>query len=145
NPKAAPTVLANAATALAGTSPATSLALMKRIRQIDPHDPQWVTWLGREYATGVRISFARGFQNMGWYSGPSGGITRRPTFFMQVDLADAMKKELEVSTDAALLKSTGEELLMMTRIDLHPPNDEASKSDGFARSLLARAKSSASR
>jgi hypothetical protein len=136
NPQASTIVLANAAVALAETDPAISLSLIKRTRQKDPADPQWVQWLGAEYATAVRISFARGSRIMGW-SG-TGGITRRPGFFVPVELADSLKKELDTSTDQALLKSTADELLLMIRGDLHPPTDEASKSDAFARSLLAR-------
>jgi beta-lactamase regulating signal transducer with metallopeptidase domain len=134
-----PNVLANAATAFAGTDPVLAVEFVQRARAADPDNPEWLDWLGAIYATAARISLAGG--STVWLAGRAG--TTHPAFLLPLPQSDLLRRELDTSSDAALLAATAAELLRESSLLNKRPGplqSEVQMSETYGRQLLLRAK-----
>ena len=103
-------VLANAATVLAASDGRIAFELLKRLRAIEPQNPEWLDWQAEVYATAVRSSFADGIPRVRAWSG-AGKKTAHFPFTLPVVESRLLKSELESSSDIALVGSTADALL----------------------------------
>jgi hypothetical protein len=132
-------ILANAADASV-LEPDVRLRLVRRLRVLEPKNPEWSTWLAVVYARASRdVFFARepgsGSRD---FTGPP---NLRSGFTTPLPMAAELKKELETSSDAALVGETGELLTSeaaLLRTSRTTP--EIAASDAFGKSLLKRAR-----
>jgi hypothetical protein len=130
-------VLANAATALASDG-RTAFELLRRLRALEPGNPEWLDWQAEVYALAVRSSFADGIPRVR-------GMLAKPAHFpfsLPVVECRLLKSELESSSDVALVGSTADVLLKeiaQLQIALHVPLDsEIQASEAFAKQLQVR-------
>jgi len=134
-------VLANAATALGGR---TAFELLKRLRALEPQNPEWLDWQAEVYALAVRSSFADGILRVR-------GMLAKPAHFpfsLPVVECRLLKGELESSSDVALVGSTADVLLTeiaQLKIAVPPADSEIHASEAFARQLQVRAQQLKSR
>src|SRR5262245_3872742 len=130
-------VLANAALALGGT---TAFELVKRARAAEPQEGQWVNWLGFVYARAVRVTLAGGPQNVRVFTLQSQNRDAWPAFSLPLAESELLKRELETSTDVALIRAAGNALVTETSLLLTGrTGDELVASETFGRWLLSRA------
>ena len=136
-------VLANAATALASDG-STALGLLKRLRALEPQNPEWLDWQAEVYALAVRSSFADGIPRVR-------GMLAKPAHFpfsLPVVECRLLKGELESSSDVALVGSTADVLLTeiaQLKIAVPPADSEIKASEAFAKQLQVRAQQLKSR
>jgi len=139
-------VLANAATVFGASDGRIAFELLKRLRALEPQNPEWLDWLAEVYATAVRSSFANGNPRVRTVSS-----ARKQTVHFPVNLplieSRLLKSELESSSDAALVGSTADALLseiavLKTRFAADP---EIQASEAFAKELHLRAQQLRSR
>jgi len=134
-----PVVLTNAANAFAGNDSHLALELIKRAYALEPGNPEWLDWLGEVYATVIRSSFASGPPRVR-AGGPAGklhlGFTLPPLETVQA------KRELEASSDAALLAATADALLRETSLikGMGRGDPEVQASEDYGTQLLSRAR-----
>jgi hypothetical protein len=132
-------VLANAATVLATSDGRIAFELLKRLRALEPENPEWLDWQAKVYATAVRSSFADGIPRVRAWSGADKQTAHFP-FNLPVAESRLLKSELESSSDVALVGSTADALLgeiavLKNRFDA---DAEIQASDAFARQLQVR-------
>jgi hypothetical protein len=129
-----PMVLSNAATVFGGRR---GLELIKRLRALEPGNPEWLDWLGQVYAASIRSSFSDGITMVG----ASSGSPKHSGFRLSLDETVVAKRELEESADAALLSKTAEDLLQeIARIkSIGLDNSETRSSEAYANQLMIRA------
>ena len=112
-------VLSNAATALAG-DPEVALPLVKTLRSADPANMEWTKWLAKTYADAIRWSYWDGKSAM-TFTGDQEDYRHLP-----IELPPSMRKtaktEVESSTDATLVRATGEALMREVRLLLEKSN-----------------------
>jgi hypothetical protein len=98
-------VLANATAVLSNSDGIVAFQLLKRLRALDPRNPEWLEWQAGVYALAVRSAFADGSPRI-----RAGSIAGKQIvhFAFNLPLAESrlLKTELESSSDAALLGST---------------------------------------
>jgi hypothetical protein len=133
-----PNVLANAATAFAGTDPVLAVEFVQRARAADPDNPEWLDWLGAIYAKAARISLARG--PIVFQAGRTG--TTHFTFLLPLPQSHLLRRELDTSVDAALLAATAAELLRESSLLNNRPGlqSDVQMIETYGRQLLLRAK-----
>jgi len=132
-------VLANAATVLAASDGKIAFELLKRLRAIEPQNPEWLDWQAEAYATAVRSSFGEGIPRVRAWSG-AGKQTPHFPFNLPVVESRLLKSELESSYDAVLVGSTADALLgeiaiLKNRFAAFP---EIQASEAFAQQLQVR-------
>jgi hypothetical protein len=132
-------VLANAVTVLASSDGRIAFELLKRLRAIDPQNPEWLDWQAQVYATAVRSSFGDGIPRVRTWSG-AGKQTAHFPFNLPVVESRLLKSELESSSDVALVGSTADALLgeiavLKNRFAAFP---EIQASEAFAKQLQVR-------
>jgi hypothetical protein len=131
-------VLANAVTVLGASDGNIKLDLLKRLRALEPQNPEWLEWQAGVYATAVRSSFADGIPRVRTLSGANNN-SHLP-FNLPVAESRLLKSELETSSDVALLESTAHALLgEIARLKsgfVADPEIEAS--EAFAKQLQVR-------
>lgn len=128
--------------ALQVTDPQIALNYVRQARALEPDDPEWTEWLGAIYARSVRAAIAGGSGNVRLFTISAIARNEWPAFILPLADSEALKTELETSTDTALLAVTGEALVSQTRTPSGLPfsnNDEANKSAEFGNQLLQRA------
>ena len=103
-------VLRNAATALSPAQPALAMQYVKAARQAEPGNREWTTWLAKTYANGIRWTYWDGKSMMTFMSEVSDA--RNYPFMLPLPMCQEIKREVETSTDAALVGAVGE---MLTR------------------------------
>ena len=134
-----PAVLTNAANAFAGSDSRLALEFIKRAYALEPGNPEWLDWLGEVYATVIRSSFASAPPRVR-AAGPvgklHGGFSLPPLETVQA------KRELEASSDAALLAATGDALLQETSLlkRFGHGDPEIQASEDYGTQLLSRAR-----
>jgi hypothetical protein len=139
-------VLANAATLFGNSDGRIAFELLKRVRALEPQNPEWLDWQAVVYATAVRSSFSDGRPRV--RAGSSvGKQTAHFPFNLRLVESRLLKSELESSSDAALVGSTADALLsesalLKNRIAADP---EIQASEAFARQLQLRAEQLKSR
>jgi hypothetical protein len=136
-------VLANAATALASDG-STALGLLKRLRALEPQNPEWLDWQAEVYALAVRSSFADGSPRV------RGRLAKPAHFPFSLPVVECrlLKGELESSSDVALVGSTADVLLTeiaQLKIAVPPADSEIKASEAFAKQLQVRAQQLKSR
>jgi hypothetical protein len=136
-------VLANAATALASDG-RTALGLLKRLRALEPQNPEWLDWQAEVYALAVRSTFADGSPRF------RGRVAKPAHFPFSLPVVECrlLKGELESSSDVALVGSTADVLLTeiaQLKIAVPPADSEIHASEAFARQLQVRAQQLKSR
>jgi beta-lactamase regulating signal transducer with metallopeptidase domain len=134
-----PMVLSNAATALAGADGQRAFELIKRVRALEPGNAEWLDWLAQVYATAVRSSFSDGRIRIMTRS--ASAVPLHIGFSLPPVETVAARRELDSSTDTALLSKVAEELLQeIERIrKLGFANAETEASEAYARQLLTKA------
>jgi len=139
-------VLANAATVFGASDGRIAFELLKRLRALEPQNPEWLDWLAEVYATAVRSSFANGNPRVRTVSSASKQTVHFPVNLPLIE-SRLLKSELESSSDAALVGSTADALLseiavLKTRFAADP---EIQASEAFAKELHLRAQQLRSR
>jgi hypothetical protein len=132
-------VLANAITVLGSPDGKIKLELLKRLRVLEPQNPEWLEWQAGVYAIAVRSSFANG--NPRVRALPVAG--KQPVhaaFSLPGAESQSLKSELESSSDVALVGSTADALLreiaqLKSRFAADP---ELQSSEEFAKQLQVR-------
>jgi hypothetical protein len=131
-------VLANAVTVLGGSDGNIRLELLKRLRALEPQNPEWLEWQAGVYATAVRVSFADGSPRVRALQNANNNA--HFPFNLPVVESQLLKSELESSSDVALLGSTADSLLgEIARLKsgfVADPEIEAS--EAFAKQLQVR-------
>jgi hypothetical protein len=142
-------VLANAAMALASSDSMAALDLIRRARRAEPANSEWVNWLGAIYARAVRASFAGGPDKLHGMSAQSADRNARDGFAVPAAESEALKAELETSTDVELLRAAGQALVFESRVltsasagipRIATGSEEYAASGAFGERLLQRAK-----
>jgi hypothetical protein len=135
-------VLSNAAEALCNGNPEISLDLMRAARRAEPKNEEWTRWLAKVYADAIRWSFWDGKTGM-TFTGDQMDYYRMP-FKLPDSMADGIKKEMETTSDAALVRATGDALVRQTRMlrergAVAQADPENAASEAFGQKLQARA------
>ncbi len=131
-------ILANAVDASV-LEPDVRLRLVRQLRVLEPNNPEWTTWLA-VYARASRDVFFAHEPGSG-SRGFAGRPNLRSGFTTPLPLAEELKKELETSSDAALVGETGELLTSEAALLGATRNaPEIAASDAFGKSLLKRAR-----
>lgn len=107
-------VLRNAATAMSSAQPALALQYVKAARQAEPGNSEWTRWLAKTYANGIRWTFWDEKSMMTFMNEVSD--TRNSPFMLPLPMCQAVKREVETSTDAALVGAVGELLIREARL-----------------------------
>lgn len=126
-------VLANAAGALGGP---VALELVRRARSVEPDNAEWVDWLGQVYALAVRTSIAGGMPR----SHAGSGVPLHYAFSLPLADSEVLKREIETTPDAGLVRATASELIRETALLTGPLSRDAEvqASEAFGRQLLLR-------
>jgi len=137
-----PKVLANAATVFSAPDGRIAFELLKRLRSLEPQNPEWLDWQAAVYATAVRSSFANGHPRVRMGSS-AGKQTVHDGFSLPLVESRLLKSELESSPDAALIASTAEALLAEIALlqkfqNQFSADPEILASEAFARQLQLR-------
>jgi hypothetical protein len=140
-------VLVNAATALIPHDPMVALDLIRRLRQLEPANPEWVNWLGAIYARAVRASIAGGPEKIRGMTSPSADRNARLAFSLPPISNERLRTELEITADVELVRAAGQALVFETQ-SLGATNipgmaaglEEYKASGAFGERLLQRAK-----
>jgi hypothetical protein len=139
-------VLANAATVFSTADSRVAFELVKRVRALEPRNPEWLDWLASVYATAVRTSFADGIPRVRAGSAAGKQIVH---FSFNLPLAESrlLKSELEASSDASLIGGTAQALLSEITLlkNRHGGDPEIQASEAFAKQLQLRAEQMQSR
>jgi hypothetical protein len=122
-------VLSNAAMALSYGDPELALQWIKAARSADAGNGEWTTWLAKIYADTIRWSFWDGKSTM-TFTGDAEDFRHDP-FALPSSMHDAIKKELETSTDAALIKAVGDALVREVRLLREKSGGSAAKPFSF--------------
>jgi len=132
-------VLANATTVFSVVDGRIAFELLKRLRSLEPQNPEWVEWQAAVYATAVRSSFANGRPRVRIGSGAGKQIIHSG-FNLPLLESQLLKRELESSGDAALIASTADALLSEIALiqKKFPSDPEMNASEAFARQLQLR-------
>jgi hypothetical protein len=139
-------VLANAVTVLESSDGRIRLELLKRLRALEPQNPEWLEWQAGVYATAVRASFADGIPRVRSLPG-AGKQTVHFPFNLPLVESRSLKSELESSSDVALVGSTADALLREIALlkNRFAADPEIQASEAFANQLQARAQQLKSR
>ena len=133
-------VLANAATVFAASDGKIAFELLKRLRAVEPQNPEWLDWQAEVYATAVRTSFGDGIPRVRAWSGAGQNKLLHFPFNLSVVESRLLKSELESSSDAVLVARAADALLgeiavLKNRFAAFP---EIQASEAFARQLQVR-------
>ena len=107
-------VLSNAAMAVSSGDPELALQWIKAARSADAGNGEWTTWLAKIYADTIRWSFWDGKSTM-TFTGDTEDFRHDP-FQLPSSMHDAIKRELETSSDASLVKAVGDALVREVRL-----------------------------
>ena len=107
-------VLSNAAMAVSSGDPELALQWIKAARSADGGNGEWTTWLAKIYADTIRWSFWDGKSTM-TFTGDAEDFRHDP-FELPSSMHDAIKRELETSSDASLVKAVGDTLVREVRL-----------------------------
>ena len=107
-------VLSNAAMAVSSGDPELALQWVKAARRADVGNGEWTTWLAKIYADAIRWSFWDGKSTM-TFTGDAEDFRHDP-FELPSSMHDAIKRELETSSDASLVKAVGDALVREVRL-----------------------------
>lgn len=107
-------VLRNAANALASAEPLFALQYVKAARQAEPGNAEWITWLAKTYADAIRWTYWDE-KSMMTFTGDAADYRNLP-FKLPLPMCHNVKKEVETSTDAALVGAVGDMLIREARL-----------------------------
>jgi hypothetical protein len=119
-------VLSNAAMAVSSGNPELALRLVKATRSADPGNMEWTRWLAKIYSDAIRWSFWDGKSTM-TFTGDAEDFRHSP-FELPSSMRDGVKRELETSTDAALVGATGDALVREVRLLREKSGDRPGRS-----------------
>jgi hypothetical protein len=134
-------VLASAAQALPIEE---SIPIMRQLRMLGPSNPVWTVNLASVYAQAVRDVFYASSRTQP--RGMAGPVRYRGIWWLRLpvagpELAEKLKSEVETSSDAALVGTTGE--LLVEQLAILGEQDQTQavvKSAAFGKQLLERAR-----
>ena len=134
-------VLANAVTVLGASDGNIKLDLLKRLRALEPQNPEWLEWQAGVYATAVRSSFADGIPRVRALQNANNNA--HFPFNLPVVESQLLKSELESSSDLDLVGSTADVLLkeiaqLKIAVLVPPADSEIQASEAFAKQLQVR-------
>jgi len=139
-------VLANAAKVFGVSDGRMAFELLKRVRALEPQNPEWLDWLAAVYAHAVRSTFADGRPRSRAFPN-SDKQTVHVAFYLPLVESRLLKSELEASADAALVGRTAEALLREIALlkETAFAESEIQASEAFAKQLQLRVRQLQSR
>jgi len=133
-------VLRNAAYAVAVTEPALALQYVKAARQAEPGNAEWITWLAKTYADAIRWTYWDE-RSMMAFTGDTADYRHLPVR-LPLPMCQSVRKEVETSTDAALIGAVGDMLIREARLLAREgnPATDVEQAARFGEALAERAR-----
>ncbi len=134
-----PGVLRNAAIAMGSAEPELALQYVKTARRADPGNSEWTTWLAKTYADAIRWTYWDG-KSMMTFTGDAADYRNIP-FLLTLPMCQNVKKEVETSSDAALVGAVGDMLIREAKlIEAEQVTPDVAQIARFGETLVDRAR-----